>query len=76
MASAATSLTPSAISDVTYKKHMSHLCEHAILMDTEQATITAEKKRVQAFQKAEWDCLEANSLNTMGGHSNSGCTGG
>ena len=76
MASATGSLTPPAIPDVTYKAHMSCLHEHAILMDTECTTITVEKKRVQAIQKAEQDHLEANSSNIMGGCNYSGCTGG
>ena len=76
VASATDSLTPPAIPDVMHKAHMSHLHECAILMDMEHTTVTAQKKRVQALQKAEQDHLEANSSNTTGGCNNSGCTGG
>ena len=67
MASGAGGLTPPAIPDIIYKAHMSHLHKHAIHTDIEHATVTVEKKRVQAIQNNEWDCLEANSSNTMGG---------
>ena len=76
MASAAGGVTPPAIPNVTYEPHMSHIHEHSILIDTEHAAINAEKKRVQAIQKAEHDHLEVNSSNTTSGHGNSRHTGG
>ena len=54
---------------------MSHICEHAILIDTECAVINTEKKWVQAIQKAECDHLEVNSSNSTIGCGSSGCAG-
>ena len=76
MASTAGRLTPMHFPDVTYEAHMSCIHEHAILIDTECAVVNAEKRQVQAIQKAEHDHLEVNSSNSTASCGNSGCAGG
>ena len=50
--------------DLMYEEHMSNIQKHSIVIDTERASVTADKKHVQAIQKAEWDCIEENNANT------------
>ena len=66
-----------AIPDVTYLEHMSHIHEHCILINMEQDTTAADKKHVQAIQKAEFERVETNNANlSQQGHGGSCGTGG
>ena len=69
---AAGGIVPTAIPDVTYEEHMTRIREHCILIVTERATTAADKKLVQAIQKAERERVEANNVNL----SQQGCGGG
>ena len=80
IATAAGGIVPTAIPDITYEEHMSHIREHCILIDTEQATTAADKKCVQVIQKAECKRVETNNANLSqkgrGGGRGSGGWGG
>ena len=74
---AASGIVPTAIPDITYEEHMSRIREHCILIDTEWATTAADKKRVQAIQKAEHERVEMNNANlAQQGHGGGRGTGG
>ena len=77
IATAASGIVPTAIPDVTYEEHMSRIREHCILIDTERATTAADKKCIQAIQKAKCKRVETNNTNLSqqgrgGGHGTGG----
>ena len=69
-------IVPTVIPDVTYEEHMSRICEHCILIDTERATTTTDKKHVQAIQKAECERVETNNANLSQQGRGGGCGSG
>ena len=66
---------PLAFPSLTYEEHMSNIHEHSIAIDTECATVTAEKKHVQVIQKAKHKHVEVSNANTSSSGSGHGNTG-
>ena len=72
IATAAGGIVPTAIPDVTNEEHMSCICEHCILIDTEWATTATDKKRVQAIQNAEHERVNLSQQGCGGGRGTGG----
>ena len=55
---------PLALLTLMYEEHMSNICEHSTTIDTEHATVAADKKHVQAIQKTKHEQIESSNTNT------------
>ena len=64
VATAAGGTEPLTLLMLMYKEHMSNRCEHSIVIDTEHAMVAADKKLVQAIQKAKCKWIESSNTNT------------